>query len=136
MTSTSDYKYVMIKNPVELRRNLLLTSKFVIQQMMYYEKIKLIREQKKKVIQELSVLSQEMGELYNKLLEMLPKPISQEMKKDRIIEEHSSKKSGRKKRSEKTPSDEEKNLKLSKIEKLYEVLKQLDERIEKLEKGS
>lgn len=133
MAEVSQYRYILINNPVELRKNLLFSSKLIIQQMMSYEKIKMIREEKKKVIQELSALSIEMVEIYNKLMEVLPKPIVEEIEKEKTTEERTTRRAAKGKKSEKKQQVEEISNKKSKIEKLYEVLKQLDEKIEKLQ---
>jgi len=133
MAEDPQYKYVMINNPVDLRRNALFTSKLIIQQMMSYEKIKILREEKKKLVQELSTLSVEMVEIYNKLMELLPKPLVDVVEKEKIIEERATRRTTKGKKSEKKHQIEETNTKKSKIERLYDVLKQLDEKLEKLQ---
>jgi len=65
--------YVGVKEPVSLRRNLLESSKGIVQNLKDYEKLKLIREEKYKKILEFRDKINEILTLLSGLKEHLPK---------------------------------------------------------------
>lgn len=74
-----DFFYVGIKEPVELRRSLLESSKLVIQNLQKYEKIRGIREEKLKQTEELKNLLAEIKRLNNKLKAAFPRMVPREI---------------------------------------------------------
>jgi len=65
--------YVGVKEPISLRRNLLESSKAIVQSLRDYEKLKLIREERHKKIIEFKEKIDEMLALLSELKEHFPK---------------------------------------------------------------
>ena len=68
-----DSFYVQIPDPVEFRRNLLLSSKELIELLKHSEKINEIRDEKMKNIAELRMITEEIVLLNNKVKSAMPK---------------------------------------------------------------
>lgn len=64
--------YVGIREPVEIRRNLLESSKAILQNLQRYEKIKSIREEKVKTLNKLKKAMGELKTLHAQLKKALP----------------------------------------------------------------
>ncbi|MBD3203322.1 hypothetical protein GF327_03450 [Candidatus Woesearchaeota archaeon] len=65
--------FVGVDNPMDIRRNLLESSRELIQTLQSYEKIKKIRELKIKRIKQLRTVGKELDMLFSKLKDTLPK---------------------------------------------------------------
>jgi hypothetical protein len=71
--SISDSLFVNIRKPIEIRRNILETSKAVLYTMQFYHKVLKIREEKEKQIALLKTQVGEINLLCSKLSQFLPK---------------------------------------------------------------
>ncbi|MEM4396411.1 MAG: hypothetical protein QXR30_02010 [Candidatus Woesearchaeota archaeon] len=124
--------YTVIDNPIELRRNLLLISKLVIQQMMSYEKLQILREEKQKLIDKFKITCEEINSIYDKIHEILPQ-VSSSMLHEKEEKSESSKSKKGKSSAKIITSSTEEAAGNTKIEKLYNTLKELESKIEKLQ---
>ncbi len=125
-------KYTIIENPVEIRKNLLMTSKALIQILMIYEKLKVIRRERLEKMNQLKSVIEEINELMDKLLERLP-----EIKEfsNMKSEQGNNKEDLKKTKEAKSKSKERgsgKHGRKTKIDKLYDQLKQIDEVLKNL----
>ncbi len=107
--------YVGVKEPVSLRRNLLESSKAIVQGLKDYEKLKLIREEKHKKILEFKDKINEILVLLSGLKEHFPK---HELKKDVYV-----------KRKTKKGKTKKVEIKKDEIEKLEKDLAEIESRL-------
>ncbi|MBN2422689.1 hypothetical protein JXB41_05650 [Candidatus Woesearchaeota archaeon] len=73
MAQDNDGFFVGVTNPLDVRRNVLESSREMIQTLQSYEKIKKIRESKVRRIQQLRTVIRELDLLFSKLKSSLPK---------------------------------------------------------------
>ena len=112
MTETKGF-YVSVKEPVSLRRNLLESSKGIVQNLKDYEKLKLIRLERNKKILEFRDKIDEILVLLSGLKEYLPK---HELKEEVYV----------KSKTEKTKKAE---IKTDDIERLEQDLAEIESRL-------
>lgn len=77
--------YMAIENPRDFRRELLGTSKMVIQLLQRYEHLKKIREQKVKLIYDYNETSKEINALINRLKRFVPQTNLRNITEKKII---------------------------------------------------
>ena len=121
-TNHEESYFVSIRNPVELRRQLLESAKKSIYCLQVYYRIKLVRERKLKEMQRLRQLVQELQYLNVALTEKLPKhvDVSAHIKK-------SEKPSPKIHHTKSKPVQEK-----SDLDKLEEHLKKIEERLQRI----
>ena len=120
-------KYTVIENPVDIRKNLLISSKSLIQILMIYEKFKVIRRERLEKMNQLKHVIEEINELMGKIMENLP-AIKEEHSKENTIP----KKTTKKVQSENKQETSAKRKRKNKIEKLYDQLKEIDDTLKNL----
>ncbi|MEM2115382.1 MAG: hypothetical protein QXD62_01710 [Candidatus Woesearchaeota archaeon] len=116
---SEETRFIIIEDPIELRKSILYSSKFLVQNLLYHEKVNLIREQLLNKVSELQQKLKEIEQISARLLEKMP--IVETMIED--VEE----------KEEKLEKSSKKPERKSRMDKLYESLRLLDERIKKLE---
>ncbi|MEM4396998.1 MAG: hypothetical protein QW757_00050 [Candidatus Woesearchaeota archaeon] len=86
----TDELFVGIPEPIDVRRNLLESSKDLIKCLQTYDKLEAIREQKLKYFKEMKRVSSELDMLVNRLKQKLPQTIRKLEKKEnkKIVEEN------------------------------------------------
>ena len=107
--------YVGVKEPVSLRRNLLESSKGIVQSLKDYEKLKLIREERHKKILEFKDKIDEILVLLSDLKEHLPR--------------HKPKEGAYVKRKTKKGKTKKAEIKIDEIERLEEDLVEIESRL-------
>jgi len=113
--------YVGVKEPVSLRRNLLESSKAIVQSLKDYEKLKSIREERHKKILEFKEKIDEILVLLSGLKEHLPR---HKLKEDVYAKSKAEKtKKGTKKKAE---------IKIDEIERLEKDLAEIESRLKSI----
>ena len=110
--------YVGVKEPISLRRNLLESSKAIVQSLKDYEKLKLIREERHAKILEFKEKIDEMLVLLSGLKEHFPK---HELKKDFYVK--------RKKEKREKGKTKKAEVKIDEIDRLEKDLAEIESRL-------
>ncbi len=137
--------YVGVRDPVEIRRSLLESSKEMIQYLQRAEKFKSVRKEKTKLISKLKEDTKEITKLIKKLKRDLPKTglraqmhkqeeakqVKKEMAKTKELEEKA-KKSEKKAPKKEKPKEEKAPKEMTELEKLEKELSTIESRLTKL----
>ena len=118
-----DSLYVNVKKPIELRRNVLETSKSVLYTLQFYYKILKLREEKEKQIALLKVQVGEINLLCSKLSQFLPKYQFKVGKKPEKLTKKKLK--GRRRKSDLTP-------KVTELDRLESSLSEIENKLRNL----
>ncbi len=88
VNKVQDVFYVGINEPSELRKEILESSKVVIEDLKKYEKVRLLRESKNKEVARLKKIIKEIDNSFNKLKLLLPKTTLKPVTEDDEILNH------------------------------------------------
>jgi hypothetical protein len=136
--------YVGIKDPIEIRRSILESSKDIVQFLQRAERFKAVRAEKAEQFAKLKEISKEIQGMIRKLRTALPKTkirISLYERKEKIKEEAEKKKKGKIKEEKAAPAKvkkkeappEEKKEEASELEKLESELGEIESRLSRLD---
>ncbi len=124
--------FVEVRDPIDLRRNLLQTLKDVLESMQKFEKFKALRHEKLEQINKLRILLKDTNKLLGKLKLKMPQTnlramVIQEQKKQKKAEEKNTKKEKVQERLHESPRKE-----LSDIEKLESEINAIEGKLKNL----
>jgi uncharacterized coiled-coil DUF342 family protein len=87
MAEKKDDLYVGIRDPVEMRRTLLESSRGILRMLQRFERFKSLRKEKEELFERLKMLGKEIDELDSRLKAALPKRPFKPVKKAAVKEE-------------------------------------------------
>ncbi|RMF07030.1 hypothetical protein D6764_00760 [Candidatus Woesearchaeota archaeon] len=126
----SDELYIGISDPVELRREILESSRSILRLLQRYERFKAIRQDKEELFSRLKTLTKEITELDSRLKGLLPKRMLKNLKMKPAGSRTEAKEKSRKEKEsgKKIPSRKP----ASELEKIESSLNEIEEKLRRL----
>lgn len=125
MKEEEDLFYIGIKEPTSVRRELLETSKLIVQLLRRYEKFKLLKSEKADEIVKLRDAVNDMNSLFFKLKAELPKT----KLRNKVPEEEAEEKSKKTKKGKKEAREPAERAKKSDVDELEDQLREIEARL-------
>ncbi|MBI2128689.1 hypothetical protein HYU07_00470 [Candidatus Woesearchaeota archaeon] len=125
MKSEEDLFYIGIKEPASMRREILETSKLIVQLLQRYEKFRLLKAEKTGEISKLRDIVNDINSLFFKLKAELPKT----KLRSKVPEEEAEEKQKKAKKSKKEIKTPAERAKKSSVDELDDQLKEIEARL-------
>ena len=130
---SEDILFVEIREPSEVRRNILESLKNIVETLQRFEKFKHLRKEKIHSINKLSNDLKRINKMFSDLKNAIPETKLREIKAKSILKEEEKEKPKKKKHSRRHKDAEEKQRPLTEVERLESELGAIEEKLKGLQ---